>query len=110
LTDAYLAQLRADSLPAERAPQPTWGRFPVDVGKRDGERVQRRLWEKHRIRTTQMYERPWFDYPRLRDAALDYDDPVWARLRGLLRRTVCVPFHPAMTEADVARVAAALNR
>jgi dTDP-4-amino-4,6-dideoxygalactose transaminase len=56
-----------------------------------------------------MYERPWFDYPALRAVAGMAGDNEWDDLRALLRRSLCVPFHPGMTSADVVRVCAALG-
>lgn len=106
---AYLAALDRGYVPDGRSVQPSWGRLLVDVGGRDGEAVRLHLAAVHGIVTTCMYERPWFDYPALRAVAEMASVEGWDSLRALLRRSICVPFHPAMTGEDVARVCAALG-
>lgn len=106
---AYFAALDRGYVPEGRSAQPSWGRFLVDVGARDGEATRMQMAAVHKVVTTCMYERPWFDYPALRVVAWMAGDEDWDDLRALLRRSFCVPFHPTMTDADVARVCVALG-
>ncbi|GAV38287.1 DegT/DnrJ/EryC1/StrS family aminotransferase [Streptomyces acidiscabies] len=103
LADAYVGSFEAadcPALPAGRTPQTTWGRFSVDLATSDLAARARARMAENGIATTVMFDRPWTDFPALTD-----DLPPDNDLRHLLRRTVCIPYHPTLHLTDVHCVA-----
>ncbi|MGW7579749.1 DegT/DnrJ/EryC1/StrS family aminotransferase [Kitasatospora sp. NPDC054768] len=99
-THALLAR-RPHLLPVGRQPQPTWGRYLVDLGPLAAADVRHRLAE-HGIATSITAPAPWTAYP-----ALTPYRPLRQvqEVQPLLDRTLALPYHPALDEDDVRYVA-----
>jgi dTDP-4-amino-4,6-dideoxygalactose transaminase len=105
IATAYTSSFTAAScpaLPARRIPQGTWGRMTVDLATPALAQDTRERMAKEGIATTVMFERPWSDYPALRTTPPRRHNG----LHDLLKRTVCIPYHPTLRHSDVQRVAA----
>ncbi|MEU8919489.1 DegT/DnrJ/EryC1/StrS family aminotransferase [Kitasatospora sp. NPDC048545] len=97
---ALLAR-RPRLLPVGRQPQPTWGRYLVDLGPHTATDVRHRL-AAHGIATSITAPAPWTAYPAL----APYRTPRQSDdLQPLLSRTLALPYHPALPDHDVQYVA-----
>jgi dTDP-4-amino-4,6-dideoxygalactose transaminase len=99
-----LDEVGSTVLPPGRDWQPTWTKFIVDLPV-PAPAVQERMGDAHAIRTTLMYERPWFDYPALERFTPDGD---WSSVRQLCHRSLCLPYFAMLDARDVSRVVVAL--
>jgi dTDP-4-amino-4,6-dideoxygalactose transaminase len=99
-----LDEVGSTLLPPGRDWQPTWTKFIVDLPA-PAPAVQERMGDAHAIRTTLMYERPWFDY-----LALERFTPNgnWSRVRQLCHRSLCLPYFATLDARAVKRVVVAL--
>ncbi|WP_030459479.1 DegT/DnrJ/EryC1/StrS family aminotransferase [Kitasatospora sp. NRRL B-11411] len=99
-TEALLKH-RPELLPDGRDPQPTWGRYLIDLGDRTSAQVRPAL-STHGIATSVTAARPWTDYPALAPYRPLRETPD---LQPLLDRTLALPYHPALSPEDVQHVA-----